>query len=146
MLVSEWMSHPVHTVKPRDTAFHARQRLEEQRINQLPVVAGEALVGIVTDRDLRDAFPSVFEMAAHGTKHVDPDHVTVESIMSSNLITLSPTDTLEHAAQLMRKQRVGALPVLDKGKLVGILCRSDMMEAFVELAGRSSAGSSAARR
>jgi acetoin utilization protein AcuB len=72
--------------------------------------------------------------------------VTVESIMSSNLITLSPTDTLEHAAQLMRKQRVGALPVLDKGKLVGILCRSDMMEAFVELAGRSSAGSSAARR
>jgi acetoin utilization protein AcuB len=146
MLVSEWMSHPVHTVKPRDTAFHARQMLEEHRINQLPVVAGEAVVGIVTDRDLRDAFPSVFEMAAHGTKHVDPDHVTIESIMSSNLVSVSPTDALEHAAEIMRKQRVGALPVLDNGKLVGILCRSDMMEAFVELAGRGRPGSSAGRR
>ena len=140
MHVSEWMTHPVHTIKPLDTAFHARQRLEEHRINQLPVLAGDRLVGIVTDRDLRDAFPSVFEMAAHGTRHVDPERVTIESIMSSNLVTIGPADTLERAATLMRSERVGALPVVNQGKLVGILCRSDMMDAFVELAGRAGDG------
>ena len=55
MLVSEWMTQPVHTVKPQDNAYHARELLEEHRINQLPVTVGAELVGIVTDRDLRDA-------------------------------------------------------------------------------------------
>lgn len=61
MRIAAWMKHPVVTVKPHDSARHAREVMEKHRINQLPVVIDDRLVGIVTDRDLRDAFPSVFE-------------------------------------------------------------------------------------
>src|SRR5262249_34689279 len=61
MRVDGSMKRPVLTVKPRDSIAHARAIMEEHRVNQLPVVVDDRLVGIVTDRDLRDAFPSVFE-------------------------------------------------------------------------------------
>src|SRR3990172_12459168 len=63
MRIAAWMKHPVVTVKPHDSAQHAREVMEKHRINQLPVVIDDRLVGIVTDRDLRDASPSVFESA-----------------------------------------------------------------------------------
>jgi len=142
MLVSEWMSHPVQTVKAQDTASHARELLEKHRINQLPVVAGAKLMGIVTDRDLRDAFPSVFESAAGGTSHgegyVEPDKVLIESVMTHNLVSVASSTALSEAAQTMSTERVGALPVIDDGKLVGLLCRADILKAFVVLAEQKS--------
>ena len=71
------MKYPVVTVTPRDSVRHARGLLEKHRINQLPVVTDGRLVGIVTDRDLRDVFPSVFEVAtpsrrAESTPSTDP--------------------------------------------------------------------------
>ena len=141
MLVSEWMTQPVHTVKPHDNAYHARELLEEHRINQLPVTVGAKLVGIVTDRDLRDAFPSVFESAAedasHGSGYVEPDKVLVESIMTQNLVSIASNARLSEAAQIMSKERIGALPVIDDDKLVGLLCRSDILKAFIALAERA---------
>lgn len=59
MRVVSWMKHPVVGVKPRDSAARARALMEQYRFNQLPVLQGPQLVGIVTDRDLRDAFPSL---------------------------------------------------------------------------------------
>ena len=61
MRVRSWMKHPVVGVKPRDSAAHARVLMAQHRVNQLPVFEGPRLVGIVTDRDLRDAFPSLAE-------------------------------------------------------------------------------------
>jgi len=138
MQVKQWMSHPVHTVKPLDTAARARELLEKYRINQLAVVFKNELVGIVTDRDLRDAFPSVFESAApggHGSGP-EPDHVVIESIMSHRVLTIAPGDNVRDAAELMRRERVGALPVVEDGKLVGILTRSDILDALISLADR----------
>ena len=111
---------------------------ELHRINQLPVVMNDKLVGIVTDRDLRDAFPSVFEAASDAAKnrenHVHPEKVTVESLMSANLITVSPDDTMSTAARLLLDERIGALPVVETGKLVGIVARSDVLGAYLALA------------
>lgn len=138
MQVKQWMSHPVHTVKPLDTAAHARELLEKYRINQLAVVFKNELVGIVTDRDLRDAFPSVFESAApggHGSGP-EPNRVVIESIMSHRVLTVTPDDNVRDAAELMRRERVGALPVVADGKLVGILTRSDILDALISLADR----------
>ena len=70
MSLAAWMKPALITVKPRDSARHARELMERHRINQLPVVVDDRLVGIVTDRDLRDLFPSMFETApalAHRT-------------------------------------------------------------------------------
>ena len=61
MEVRNWMAYPVRAVKPLDSIQHARELLVTHRVNQLPVIVDDRLVGIVTDRDLRDAFPSVFD-------------------------------------------------------------------------------------
>jgi len=139
MHVSEWMSHPVRFVKPRDNAYHARTLLEEHRLNQLPVVVDGRLVGIVTDRDLRDAFPSVFETASGDEEETDervnPEKVLIESVMTNNVLTVAPSQELTEAALTMRRERVGALPVVDGGKLVGILTRSDVIDAFLSREG-----------
>ena len=137
MRIEHWMKHPVHTVKPRASLRHARELMERHRINQLPVVIDGRLVGIVTDRDLRDAFPSVFEPPRHGDtrgKAPDPEDVPVDSVMTANTLSLGPGDRVVDAARLMRRERIGALPIVHDGRLVGILARSDVLDAFVELA------------
>jgi len=135
------MHHPVHTVKPRDTIEHARQLMLQHRINQLPVVLKGELVGIVTDRDLRDAYPSVFDMAREAGKRdsrlAHPEKIEVESVMTHNTLSVGPAVPLTEAAATMRTERIGALPVLDGGKLVGILARSDVLAAFIALDGGS---------
>lgn len=137
MLIERWMKLEVHTVKPRDSVAHARALLEEYRINQLPVVVDGRLVGIVTDRDLRDvtsaASSAMAEAQSDEPIETDPARIAVDTVMSTNVFTVTPKDTLEHAAKLMRKERIGALPVVEKGHLRGIITRSDMLDAFLSL-------------
>jgi acetoin utilization protein AcuB len=137
MKIERRMKHPVVTVKPHDSIRHAREVMEHQRINQLPVVVDGRLVGIVTDRDLRDAFPSVFEHpSGNGRRRAaaDPSTIAVEDVMTTNVLTLAPLERIEDAARLMRRQRVGAIPIVADGRLVGILTRSDVLDAFLALA------------
>lgn len=137
MQVSEWMHHPVHTLRPRDNIEHARKLMEEHRVNQLPVLHKNKLVGIVTDRDLRDAYPSVFDIVRSSGKKNDglshPENIEVESIMTRNMITVTSRDDMSEAAALMQAQRIGALPVVDEGTVVGIIARSDVLSAFMAL-------------
>lgn len=138
MKIATWMKQPVVTVKPRDTALHAREIMEKRRINQLPVVVDGRLVGIVTDRDLRDAFPSVFETSAGGRPQgagSDPATIPVENVMTAEVLVLAPDVPVAEAARLMRRERIGAIPIVDAGRLVGLLSRSDVLDAFLAVAG-----------
>jgi acetoin utilization protein AcuB len=130
------MSSPARTVKPLDTAAHARHLLEDHRINQLAVVEGDRLVGIVTDRDLRDAFPSVIDVLRGETRpgrrtFTQPQEVSVEMVMTANPRTLGPEDDLGAAARLLRRERIGAVPIVENHRLVGILTRSDLLDALL---------------
>ena len=131
MIVSQWMTKEPVTIKPKDTLRHARERLAKYRINQLPVVVGEKLVGIVTDRDVRDAYPSSLRLF-YG-KDVDEfgDSHTIEEVMTYHVITVSPQTPLREAAQRLRQQRFGALPVVEKDTLIGIITRSDVLDAML---------------
>jgi acetoin utilization protein AcuB len=138
MEVRRFMKHPVHSVKPLDSIQHARELMGNNRVNQLPVVVDGRLAGIITDRDLRDAFPSVFDAPLFGRQKpkvtaTDPRTVTVEMVMSATVSSVAPGDSLADAVRLMRKQRIGALPVIEKERVVGILTRSDVLDAFVDL-------------
>ena len=138
MLIENWMTRRVASVKPLDSLQHAREVLEQHRINQLPVLSGAELVGIVTDRDVRDAFPSVFDFAATGESHrekgaTDPKKIAVESVMTPNVSTIGPQESIFAAARLMGERRIGALPVVAGGKVVGLLTRSDLLRALVAL-------------
>jgi acetoin utilization protein AcuB len=131
MDISEWMTKSVLTVNPHDTLRHARELLVTHCINQLPVVVNDKVVGIVTDRDIRDAYPSSLRLF-HG-KDIDEwgDSHTVEEVMTYNVIVISPQTSLWEAAQRLRTQRFGALPVVEGGKLVGIITRSDLLDAML---------------
>jgi CBS domain-containing protein len=103
--------------------------MSKHRVNQLPVVVDDKVVGIVTDRDVRDAYPSSMRLLRG--KDIDDfaDSYTVEEVMTYNVVTINPETSLREAAQHVRKQRFGALPVVDRGKLVGIITRSDLLDA-----------------
>lgn len=134
--VREWMRHPVISVRPRDSAAHARAIMEQHRVNQLPVFEGPRLVGIVSDRDVRDAFPSLMEsrvMRRRRAKSTDPTAIPVEDVMTREILTVEPDTPLADAARLLRRERIGALPVVAGGHAVGILARSDLLDALVQL-------------
>ena len=138
MEIRRWMKHPVHSVKPLDSIQHARDLMERHRVNQLPVVVDGRLVGIITDRDLRDAFPSVFDTAEFARRKpkvamTNPKAVTVEMVMTANVTTAGPGDSMADAMRLMRRQRIGALPVVEGKGVVGILTRSDILDGCIDL-------------
>ena len=144
MRVRSWMTQPVIGVKPRDSAAHARVLMVQHRVNQLPVLQGPRLVGIVTDRDLRDAFPSLAETMAPSRhrlpKGAEPSAIPVEDVMSHDVLTVEPDTPLDEAARLLRGKRIGGLPVVSGGHVVGIVTRSDLLEALAQLLAAAAAG------
>jgi acetoin utilization protein AcuB len=120
MLVRNRMSSKVITVEPEQSLDNARALLHRHRIRQLPVVRKGRLVGIITDRDLRSA----------GT-----NAETVAELMTSKPMIIGPNAAVDEAARLLTARKIGALPVVDGGKLVGILASSDILDAFVDLSG-----------
>jgi acetoin utilization protein AcuB len=131
--IDKWMTRQVEKVKPLDSILHARELMERRRINQLPVVFRGEVVGMITDRDLRDAFPSVFADRKTINTLPDPAKIPVEQVMSANVVSLTPDDTVEKAAQIMLSERFGAIPIVNGTKLVGILARTDVLRAFALL-------------
>jgi acetoin utilization protein AcuB len=126
-IVADWMSEAVLAVESFDSITIARQLMAKHRVNQLPVVEGDTVVGIVTDRDVRDAYPT--SMAINRSTAIDDfaDTITVEEVMSHNVFTVAPETPLLGAVALLKKQRIGALPVVKKRVLVGIITRSDIL-------------------
>lgn len=119
-ICERWMTTKVYTVGPSETIAHARELLRQHRINQLPVIAGSTLLGIVSDRDLRDT--------------AILDDTPVQTIMNHPPVTLGCHSTLVNAAEVMRRQRIGSVPIVSGNSLVGIVTRSDILDAFVAYA------------
>lgn len=134
MQVSEWMSKPVLTITPQESVREARERMLMYRVNQLLVVVDDKLIGIITDRDVREAYPSsVQEIRGKEVDTFSEAHGVTE-VMTVQMITTSPQASIREAAKRMRKQRIGALPVLEEDKLVGIITRSDLLDAMLDAA------------
>ncbi len=138
MYVEQWMTINLLTVEPHASVALARALLKEHRINQLPVTLNGRLVGIVTDRDLRDAMGAMCAaVEASGNpppRRCSVEDIAVEAVMTANAITVKPHETMERAAVLMRRERIGALPVVHRGELRGIVTRTDVLRAYLALA------------
>ncbi len=136
MFIDKSMTRNVITIKPDESILEAQNKLQQNRIRHLPVVDRDnTLIGIVTDRDIRSALPSniLTDVEAAGEKVA---HLKVKDIMTTDLITVSPYQTLEDALLLIQSKRVGAFPVLDQeGKLCGIISIRDLMRAFINVLG-----------
>jgi acetoin utilization protein AcuB len=120
MLVRNRMSSKVITIEPEQSLADARSLLHRHRIRQLPVLRKGRLVGIITDRDLRGA----------GAKAA-----TVGELMTPKPMVIGTSASVDEAARLLTAHKVGSLPVVEGGKLVGILTSSDILDAFVDLSG-----------
>jgi CBS domain-containing protein len=108
--------------------IEAARRMSSEDVGSLPVVEGDRLVGMVTDRDL------VLQVLA---KDLDPNKIQVSEVCSENPVTAEPTEQLDAALQRMAKEQVRRLPVVDDGRLVGILAQADVArQAGVESTGR----------
>jgi CBS domain-containing protein len=132
--VSELMSRDVVTIGLSDSCHDAAARMCRRRIRHLPVVGeGGALEGIVTDRDLRRHLfaPAVFREVGHTSVQTLLDAVPVKDVMSSPAVSVPASAALGEAARLMREHRIGALPVVEGGRLVGILTETDLLREIV---------------
>lgn len=138
MLVEDRMTTNVHVLSREDTIQKAIQVMEKYNIRHLPVVnQGKKCIGIVTDRDIRTAIPSIFDT----NEHQEIFHKPVEDIMTTEVITAHPLDYVEDAARLFYIHHIGCLPVEKEGRLVGILTQTDVLKAFVELTAANVPGS-----
>ena len=132
MTIRELMTGALITVRRETPVLEARDLMAKEKIRHLLVTeAGGALVGIVTDRDIRLNLPSqatslsVWEINHLLTK------LTVGQVMTRSVVTIGPDRPAREAAQLMLERKIGALPVLDDGHLVGIITETDIVQAFV---------------
>ncbi len=129
------------TVSPDTMIATALELMREKSINRIPVVKDEKLVGIITERKLMEVSPSsatslsIFEINYLLSK------TKVEQVMTKKVVTVAPDDLLEVAALKMRDNRVGGLPVVENGKVVGIITESNIFDAFIEIMGFRERGS-----
>jgi len=121
----------------------ARRLLNENHFRHLPVVDGQGqLVGMITDRDLRSAYPSsVLTESERIAAYERVEKATVADIMSVDCVGLTPESTLDDALLLFDRKGVGALPVLEDGRVVGIFSSRDLLAAYKELFGVGEKGS-----
>ncbi|NIA20287.1 MAG: CBS domain-containing protein [Xanthomonadaceae bacterium] len=135
MFVSNWMKENPVTITPDTLVIDAKKIMKEHGFRRLPVLDGKKLVGIVTLNTLREAQPSsATSLSIHELNYLLAK-MTVADIMTRKVITCSPDITLEKAAILGTKHQVGAMPVVDEGKLVGIITESDIYRAFLTMLG-----------
>jgi acetoin utilization protein AcuB len=135
--VKDSMTREVVALSPEDTAKAALALCRERRIRHLPVLEDGRLVGIASDRDFRDAAPPLGdpERAAALAE------IRVGEVMAREVVTAVSDDPIEQAANTMRERRIGCLPVVEGGELVGIVTASDVMDALVYLVGAHEPGS-----
>jgi len=137
LLVKDSMTREIVTLAPDETVGTALALCRERRIRHLPVLSEGRLVGIVSDRDLRSATPAFGEPERAAALQ----KVLVEDVMTSDVIFALPDDPIEQASNTMRERRIGCLPVVEGGEIVGILTVSDVMTALVYLVGANEPGS-----
>lgn len=130
--VRDWMTPNPITITPKTTLPDAHKLMRDSKIRRLPVVQDGHLVGIVTLGDIREAQPSnatslsIYELSYLLGK------LTVDRLMTRNPQTIAPDASLRQAAQLMLEHKIGGLPVMDRGQLVGIITESDIFRVLVQ--------------
>jgi len=134
-LVREWMTSPVLTIRPEAPISLAHMVMKENGVRRLAVVnAQNQLVGIVTIGDVREASPSDATSLSIWELNYLWAQLTVAKIMSHDVTTIRPDQTMFEAANLMLDQKISGLPVVDEtGKLLGMITESDIFRMVVRI-------------
>ncbi|MBD5416231.1 MAG: CBS domain-containing protein [Desulfovibrio sp.] len=136
MLIRNWMTPEVITVTPDTSLLKLGKLMRDHGVRRLPVLDNGRVVGIISDRDVRDASPSKATTLDMYEMHYLLAEIKAKDIMTPKPVTIKPTDTVEKAAMIMLDRKIGGLPVVDeKGELVGIISDQDVFKALVNITG-----------
>jgi acetoin utilization protein AcuB len=138
MHVEEIMSRNVITLGPTDTIEKAHHLLVNHKIRHIPIVDDDHyVIGIVSDRDIRDASPSILS-DQQDKKYLEKE---ISTIMSSPVITVHPLDFVEEVARIFYDREIACLPVVSNEKLVGVITEKDLLYTLILLTGTHVQGS-----
>jgi acetoin utilization protein AcuB len=136
MLIKDWMATIILTVDANTSVMRAGRTMKDNNISRLPVVSQGKLVGIITDRDLKEASPSSKANMDLYEMYYLLSEMKVKDVMTADPIRLSLDDTLEKAALVMLNEKISGLIIVDEdGNLVGLLSKSDVLRAFIHATG-----------
>ncbi len=130
--VMQIMTTPVWTLQSTDTLRKAVTLMRNRHIRHAPVLAGDRLVGILSDRDVRVYLPSPM----HGRSEAEGsilDQVRMREMMTEEPISIGPYHRVTAAASVMLDRHIGALPVVEEGRVIGIVTQTDVLRALLDL-------------
>ena len=134
MQVVDMMRKTVITATPEMSLAQAQQRMQAHRVRHLPVLAQTRLIGMLTDRDLRDALPSAATTLSPDEIAQRLDTISVDTCMTKPVRTIGSTAGTAEAARQLMQSHFGCLPVVDQENLVGIVTELDMLRGFLAAA------------
>ena len=135
MFVGERMSHPVIAVSPEIPVHDVLVMFKKEHIRRAPVMKDDKLVGIVSERDLLNASPSPVTSLSVWEMNYLISKVTVKQVMSKKVKTIDIDTPIEEAARIMADSKIGGMPVVRSGKVVGMITETDLFKIFLELMG-----------
>ena len=135
MFVSDWMTKKVITITPDDSVSDAVKLMKEKKIKHIPVLRDEKLKGIISDRDIREFSPSKATSLDIYELHYLLATTKVKEMMKTKVITITAESPVEEAAMLMLDNNIGSLPVVEGGRLAGIISDRDIFKVLVDITG-----------
>ncbi|MFJ7736781.1 acetoin utilization AcuB family protein [Lysinibacillus sp. NPDC097287] len=138
MIVEEIMNHEPYTLAPTNTVREALKMMREKKVRHLPIVDEEChVLGVITERDIKEALPSSLQEEPNSPVF----EATVDEVMVKNPLIGHPLDFVEEVALTFYESKVGCLPIVSAGKLVGIVTTTDLLYTYIELTGATKPGS-----
>jgi len=136
MLIKDWMARDVLTIDENTSVMRATRMMKENKVRRLPVLSHGKLVGMITDRDLKEASPAKTNSLDIHELHYLLAEMKVKDVMTPKLVRLDYGETLEKAAIVMLQNKISGLPIMDENdKLVGLLSETDVLRGFIHATG-----------
>lgn len=137
MLVRNWMTREVVTLTPDRSMMKASKLLKEKNIGRVPIVNDDGeLIGIVSDRDIKEASPSKATTLDMHELYYLLSEIKLKDIMTRKVLTVREEDTVEKAAVILQEKKIGGMPVVDSdNKCVGIITNTDVFKVLTEITG-----------
>jgi CBS domain-containing protein len=130
-VVRDWMTTSPVTITPKTSLAEAHRLMKQKKVRRLPVVEQDRLVGIVALSDVLEAEPSGATTLSIYELNYLLAELKVDKIMKHNVITVQPTASIRDAASIMLEHKIGGLPVVEAGRLVGIITESDIFRMII---------------
>lgn len=135
MKVKNRMTTDIITLTPDTTVLRAMSIIQQKGIRHLPVVEGKKVVGMVTNLDIQRVSASDASTLSVYELNYLLDKIKVSQFMTKKVFTVDPDEPIEAAAKLIYDHKIGSLPVVKNGELVGLLTSMDILETFIEVLG-----------